>query len=67
MGIICDDYNLQYYKIPLSLEAGFRIQLTVPPLSLSKGMIGDCRLNSNFEADNGGSIVAADSKRFFDY
>lgn len=64
MGIICDDYNLQYYKIPLSLEAGFRIQLTVPPLSLSKGMIGDCRLNSNFEADNGGSIVAADSNDF---
>ena len=64
MSIICDGYNLQYYKIPLSLEVGFRTQLTVPYLSLSESMIGNCRLKSDFEADDGGSIVVADSNDF---
>jgi len=64
MNIICKNYNLQYYTIPLSLEAGFRTQLTVPDLSLSKSMIGDCRLKSNFEVSDGENIVAADSGNF---
>lgn len=64
MSIICDDYNLQYYKIPLSLEAGFRTQLNVPDLFLSEGVNGDCKLKSDFEADNGESIVSVDSEDF---
>jgi len=64
MNIICKNYNLQYYTIPLSLEAGFRTQLTVPDLSLSKSMMGDCKLKSNFEVSDGESIAAAESGKF---
>jgi len=64
MNIICKNYNLQYFTIPLSLEAGFRTQLTVPDLSLSKSMIGDCKLKSNFEVSDGENIVTAESGNF---
>ena len=64
MNIICKNYNLQYYTIPLSLEAGFRTQLTVPDLSLSKSMIGECRLRSSFEVSDGENIAAAESGKF---
>jgi len=64
MNIICRDYELTYYTIPLSLEAGFRTQLTIPDLSLSKSMIGDCNLESNFEISDGEKIDSAESGYF---
>lgn len=65
LNIFCDNYDLQYYTIPLSLEAGVRTQLTVPELSLSSHMIGMCNLKSNFKARDGESIDSASSSAFF--
>jgi hypothetical protein len=64
MEIICGNYTRKYYTIPLGLEAGFRTQLTVPDLSLSKYKAGDCTLKSNFEAGSGESIDTAESASF---
>jgi hypothetical protein len=63
--ISCDNYDLQYYTIPLNLEAGLRTQLTVPELSLSKSMTTKCRLKSNFESTDGEKIDTEWSKDFF--
>ena len=64
LNILCDNYDLQYYTIPLSLEAGVRIQLTVPELSLSSHMMGTCNLKSNFKALDRESIDSASSITF---
>jgi hypothetical protein len=64
LNIDCGDYNLKYYTIPLSLEADFRTQLTVPDLSLSKSMVGICELKSSFEASGGERVDSAVSENF---
>lgn len=65
LHIFCDNYDLQYYAIPLNLEANFRTQLTVPELPLSKSMTTKCRLKANFEATDEERIDSAWSKYFF--
>jgi|TARA_Y100000310_G_scaffold118201_1_gene117041 hypothetical protein len=65
MHIFCDNYNSQYYAIPLNLESDFRTQLTVPELSLSRSMVTKCSLKSNFEATDGENIDSGWSKDFF--
>ncbi|MFH0867939.1 MAG: hypothetical protein V1831_01380 [Candidatus Woesearchaeota archaeon] len=64
LDILCDNYGLQYYAIPLALEAGMRTQLNVPELSLSKLMTGKCYLRSSFEASDGEAIDTGASKDF---
>jgi len=49
LSIICDDYDLQYYTVPLSVDAGARTQLTVPDLTLFKPMMGTCRIKAGFD------------------
>lgn len=63
--ISCDNYNMQYYTIPLSLEANLRVQLTVPELSLSKSMATQCNLKSNFDTVDGENVDTEWSKDFF--
>jgi len=65
LHIFCDDYDLQYYTVPLSLEAGSRTQLTVPELSLSNSMMNKCRIKSIFEANDGDRINSVWSEYFF--
>jgi hypothetical protein len=65
MHIFCDDYELQYYTIPLSLDANFRTQVTVPELTLAGSMVDQCRLKSNFEATDGENVDSAESEYFF--
>ena len=64
LHIYCDKYDLQYYTIPLNVEADFRTQVSVPELPLSKPMTGKCSLRSNFEAIDGKSIDNSQSERF---
>lgn len=65
LHIFCYKYDLQYYTIPLNVEADFRTQVTVPELPLAKPMTGKCNLRSNFEAIDGESIDTAQSEDFF--
>ena len=65
LGISCDDYDMEYYKIPLSLEADFRTQLSVPELLISKDMTGECSLKANFESTDGENIDTGWSEYFF--
>ncbi|MCK4859638.1 MAG: hypothetical protein KAS87_03650 [Candidatus Omnitrophica bacterium] len=65
LHIFCDNYDELYYITPLSPEANFRRQLTVPELTLSKSMTTKCSLKSNFKAIDGENVDTAWSKEFF--
>ena len=65
MNIFCDDYDLQYYTLPLSLEADFRTQVTVPELTLAGSMTDQCSLKSSFETTDGESVDSTESEYFF--
>lgn len=64
LHLICDNYNLQYYAIPLSVDAGARTQLTVPDLTLFEPMSGTCRIKSDFEIADGKLISTESSNEF---
>ncbi|MBW2976912.1 hypothetical protein KY347_05690 [Candidatus Woesearchaeota archaeon] len=65
LSILCDNYDLQYYTTPLSLETGYRTQLSIPDLMLSEPMEGKCQLKSNFEAIDGEKVDSVRSTDFF--
>ena len=65
LSIFCDNYELQYYTIPLSLETDFRTQLTVPELLLAESMASKCRLRADFELSDGAKIDSTWSEYFF--
>jgi len=63
--IFCDNYKLQYYTIPLSVEAGFRAQIVVPELQLTNSMKGKCSLRADYDATDGTRIDSSSSEYFF--
>src|SRR3989338_2784269 len=63
--ISCDNYELQYYTIPLSVEAGFRVQIAVPELQLTGSMKGKCILRADYDATDGTKIGSSLSEYFF--
>ena len=63
--IFCDNYELQYYTIPLSVEAGFRAQIAVPELQLANSMKGECILRADYDATDGIRIGSSSSEHFF--
>lgn len=62
--IFCDNYELQYYTIPLSVEAGFRAQIAVPELQLTNSMKGKCSLRADYDATDGTRIDSSSSEYF---
>ena len=62
--IKCENYGLQYYTMPLDLEADYRTQIDVPELTLFASMKGNCHIAADFEDMNGDSISKADSNSF---
>lgn len=65
MYISCDKNEMQYYTFPLNLEAGSRMQVTVPELLLFSSMQGHCSLKSTFEKITGEKIDSEWSNDFF--
>ena len=63
--IFCDNYELQYYTIPLSVEAGFRVQVAVPELQLTNSMKGKCSIRADYDATDGARIGSSSSEYFF--
>ena len=63
--ISCDNYELQYYTTPLSVEAGFRAQVAVPELQLASSMKGECALRADYDATDGTRIDTLSSESFF--
>tara|TARA_Y100000294_G_scaffold178065_1_gene207096 strand:- start:686 stop:2221 length:1536 start_codon:yes stop_codon:yes gene_type:complete len=63
-SIICDDFELQYYTMPLSVEAGVRTQVNIAELTLFESMKGQCKIKTGFDATDGEKIDAATSDEF---
>src|SRR3989338_4141165 len=59
-----DNYEIQYYTIPLSAEAGFRAQIAVPELQLTDFMKGKCSLRADYDATDGTRISSSSSESF---
>ena len=64
VSIICDDFDLQYYTVPLSVEADVRTQVNVAELTLFEPMKGTCRIKAGFDATNGDKIDVTTSDEF---
>ena len=64
LHLICDSYNLQYYTIPINLEASIRTQVQVPELPLSSPMIGSCIIKAGLDKNDGTNIGSASSTGF---
>ena len=45
LTITCNDYQLQYYTTPVSLEANSRTAVDVPELAATSSMLGSCMLS----------------------
>ena len=44
LTISCNDYKLQYFLAPISLEANFRTAVEVPELTVTSSMLGHCTI-----------------------
>ncbi|MBI3027283.1 hypothetical protein HYY70_04150 [Candidatus Woesearchaeota archaeon] len=42
LTISCEDYKLQYFLTPFSLEASFRTAVNIPELVVASSMLGNC-------------------------
>jgi len=62
--LVCDDYKMQYYTSPLSIEPDIRTQLSIPDLTFTSPMVGDCILKAAFDKDDGDGISSAKSTNF---
>ena len=60
----CDDYEMQYYTSPLSIESAIRTQVLIPELTLTRTMVGQCNIKASFDKDDGTKISSASSKDF---
>ena len=44
LTISCENYKLQYFLTPISLEANFRTAVGVPELVATSSMLGSCNI-----------------------
>lgn len=64
LNIRCDDYDMQYFAIPLSVEADSRRVVEAPELTLFQHMVGSCRIEAAFDGNDGSNIAKESSDEF---
>lgn len=47
LTLLCDNYKLQYFLTPISLEGNFRTSLDVPELIVTPSMLGNCSITGD--------------------
>ncbi len=52
LTISCDDYRLQYYTTPLSLEQNSRTAIDVPELTATSSMLGKCMITGDLTTND---------------
>lgn len=60
----CSDFKIDYYTIPLNLEANVRTEISVPEFKVFNTMKGACNLKANYEDITESLIATANSKPF---
>lgn len=49
----CTNYVMQYFVTPISLEKNFRTSINVPDLTVTKDMLGSCKIKAIIEETEG--------------
>ncbi len=47
LSLFCTNFDLEFYTLPTNVYAGEAQQVSVPPLSISKAMLGKCYVAAN--------------------
>jgi len=64
LTISCDNYKLQYFLTPISLEANFRTAVNVPELAATSSMFGNCVIAGNLVTNDNLVIEQKNSGNF---
>src|SRR3989338_4717981 len=64
LTISCDNYKLQYFLTPISLEANFRTAVNVPELAATSSMLGNCIIAGDLATNDNLVIEQEDSNKF---
>ena len=64
LTISCDNYKLQYFLTPISLEANFRTAVNVPELAATSSMLGNCTITGDLVTNDNLVIEEKDSNNF---
>ena len=65
LTISCDNYKLQYFLSPISLEANFRIAINIPePLPVTSSMLGNCIITGDLATNDNLLIEKKNSNNF---
>ena len=64
LTISCENYKLQYFLTPISLEANFRTAVNVPELAATASMLGDCTITGNLATNDNLIIEEKNSNNF---
>ena len=64
LTISCNNYKLQYFLTPVSLEANFRTAVNVPELAATESMLGSCAITGNLATNDNLIIEEKGSANF---
>ena len=64
ISLVCDNYDIQYFVTPLSLESGYRTALYVPELQITPPMLGTCKVTATLSTNNGTAMEEKPSSTF---
>lgn len=64
MAIACDNYKLQYFLTPISLESGFRTAVNIPELTVAPSMLGNCTIIGSLLTDDNLAVGDSQSSEF---
>lgn len=64
LTIACNDYKLQYYTTPVSLEANSRTAADVPELTATSSMLGECTITGDLVTNSNLLIEEKSSNSF---
>lgn len=64
LNLVCDNYDMQYFAIPLSVEAESRRVVEAAELTLFEPIIGECTIKAAFDGNDGSHIDSESSDDF---
>jgi len=64
LTISCEDYKLEYFLTPISLEANFRTAINIPELTVTPAMVGNCAIKGDLTTNDNLIIEEKESNKF---
>ncbi|MEK6983390.1 MAG: hypothetical protein AABX33_02360 [Nanoarchaeota archaeon] len=64
IALLCNNYKLEYFLTPISLDANFRTAISVPELIVTSAMLGDCLIKGEILTNDNLIIEQKESNSF---